>query len=446
MRTIVAMRHSPFAFSALALLSLAALAGCDWFGDKKERLEGERISVLLHQRVLKADVEEGKAEILLPEPTPNSDWPQAGGYANNAMHHILVGENLSRAWTSNAGKGKTDYQRISAPPIVADGRVYAMDSNSRVSAFDAKTGRQLWRTDLTEKGEDEGHVPGGLAFAQGRVFATTGFAQAVALDAATGKEIWRQPLPAPMRAPPTARGGTVYVVTVDNHVFALDAEDGKQLWTYAGITESAAILGGAAPAVDGGVVVVPFSSGEVVALRTDTGRLLWSDSLATARRTDQVSTLSHVRGRPVIDRGRVFALSHGGVMVSIDLRTGRRIWERQIGGLETPWVAGDYLFVVTSDSEIACISRVDGRILWVQPLPRWGNEAKKKKPITWTGPVLASDRLILAGSHGQALTISPYTGEILGFEPMPDGVSVPPVVADGSVYFLANDADIVAYR
>ncbi|MBM3580615.1 MAG: pyrrolo-quinoline quinone, partial [Alphaproteobacteria bacterium] len=271
-------------------------------------------------------------------------------------------------------------------------------------------------------------------------------AQAVALDAATGKEIWRQPLPAPMRAPPTARGGTVYVVTVDNHVFALDAEDGKQLWTYAGITESAAILGGAAPAVDGGVVVVPFSSGEVVALRTDTGRLLWSDSLATARRTDQVSTLSHVRGRPVIDRGRVFALSHGGVMVSIDLRTGRRIWERQIGGLETPWVAGDYLFVVTSDSEIACISRVDGRILWVQPLPRWGNEAKKKNPITWTGPVLASDRLILAGSHGQALTISPYTGEILGFEPMPDGVSVPPVVADGSVYFLANDADIVAYR
>jgi outer membrane protein assembly factor BamB len=440
------MRHSRPAHVVLVLVLLALVAGCDWFGEKKERLEGERISVLLHQRVLKADVEEGKAEILLPEPTPNPEWPQAGGYPNNAMHHIRVGENLSRAWTSNAGKGKTDYQRIPAPPIVADGRVYAMDSNSRVSAFDAKTGSQVWRVDLTDKGEDEGHVPGGLAFAQGRVYATTGFAQVVALDATTGKEAWRQTVPGPMRAPPTVRAGTVYAVTVDNHVFALDADNGNQLWSHAGITENAAILGGAAPAVDGGVVVVPFSSGEVVALRADTGRLLWSDSLATARRTDQVSTLSHVRGRPVIDRGRVFALSHGGVMVSIDLRTGRRVWERQIGGLETPWIAGDYLYVVTSDSEIACIGRADGRILWVQALPRWGNEAKKKDPITWTGPVLASDRLIVAGSHGQALTISPYNGEILGFEPMPDGVSVPPVIADGSVYFLANDADIVAYR
>ncbi len=440
------MRHFRPAVVALALALLVQLSGCDWFGDKKERLEGERISVLLHQRVLKPDVDAGKVEILLPEPTPNPDWPQVGGYPNNAMHHILVGENLRRAWTSNAGKGKTDFQRIPAPPIVADGRVYAMDSNTRVSAFDVKTGRQEWRTDLTGKGEDEGHVPGGLAFAQGRVYATTGFAKVVALDAKTGAEVWRQQVPGPMRSPPTVRGGTVYVVTVDNQVFALDSDTGKQIWTYAGITESAAILGGAAPAVDGGVVVVPFSSGEIVALRTDNGRLLWSDSLATARRTDQVSTLSHVRGRPVIDRGRVFALSHGGVMVSIDLRTGRRVWERQIGGLETPWIAGDYLFVVTTDSEIVCIGRADGRIHWVQSLPRWGNEAKKKDPIVWTGPVLASDRLIVAGSHGQALTISPYTGDLLGFEPMPDGVSVPPVVADGSVYFLANDADIVAYR
>jgi outer membrane protein assembly factor BamB len=433
-------------FTAVPLALALALAGCGFFGDKKERLEGERVSVLLHQRVLKPDVEAGKAEILLPEPTPNPEWPQSGGYPNNAMHHILVGENLRRVWTSNAGTGRSDYQRISSPPIVADGLVFTMDSDSRVSAFDAKTGNRVWRTDLTSKGEDEGHVPGGLAFAKGRVYATTGFAQVVALDAKTGAEVWRQPVPGPMRAPPTVRAGTVYVVTVDNHVFALDADSGSQLWTHAGIAESAAILGGAAPAADGGVVVVPFSSGEIVALRADTGRLLWSDSLATARRTDQVSTLSHVRGRPVIDRGRVFALSHGGVMVSIDLRTGRRVWERQIGGLETPWVAGDYLYVVTSDSEIACIGRADGRILWVQALPRWGDEAKKKKPITWTGPVLASDRLIVAGSHGQALTISPYTGDLLGFEPMPDGVSVPPVVADGSIYFLANDADIVAYR
>ena len=441
----MALRNSSIRFAASAA-ALILLAGCGWFDSKKERIDGDRISVLLHQRVLAPDADADKVDILLPEPTTNPDWPQAGGYPNHAMHHILVGDALRPAWKSSAGKGATDYQRIVSPPIIAEGRVYAIDSESRVSAFDAKTGSRLWRADLTPSQEDDGHVAGGLAFSQGRIYATTGFAQTVALDAKTGAEAWRQPMPGPVRAPPTVRGGLVFVVTVDNHVFALDAGTGKQEWTYAGITESAAILGGAAPAVDGGVVVVPFSSGELVALRTDNGRLLWSESLATARRTDQVSAMSHIRGRPVIDRGRAFALSHGGVMVAIDMRTGRRVWERQIGGLESPWVAGDYLYVLTGDSEVACLSRTDGRILWVQSLPRWGNEEKKKNPITWTGPILASDRLIVAGSHGEALTLSPYNGDIVGFEPMPDGVSVAPVAADGSIYFLANDADIVAYR
>lgn len=427
-------------------LALAFLSGCGWFDKKKESLTGERVSVLVHQRTLKPDVEADKLNILLPEPMPNSDWPQAGGVPNHAMHHVLVNEQLRRAWSVSAGKGASDYERLVASPIVADGRVYVVDARSRVTALDAKSGREIWRKALTPKGEDDGHVSGGAAVAYGKVFIATGFAQVIALKAEDGVELWRQPMPAPMRTAPTVRGGRVFAVTVDNQVFALDAETGKEIWNHTGITETASILGGGSPAVDGDVVVVPFSSGELIALRADNGRVLWSDSLGAARRTDQVSTLSHIRGRPVIDRGRVFALSHGGIMVAIDLRSGRRVWERQIGGLESPWVAGDYIYILTSESEIACLARDDGRILWVEGLPRYRDEKKKKDPITWAGPVLASDRLIIAGSHGQALAVSPYTGEIIGAEKMPDGVTVAPVIASGSVYFLAKDADLVAYR
>jgi hypothetical protein len=35
---------------------------------------------------------------------------------------------------------------------------------------------------------------------------------------------------------------------------------------------------------------------------------------------------------------------------------------------------------------------------------------------------------------------------MLGSIELPDGVTVPPVVAGGSVYFLADDAQLVAYR
>ena len=431
---------------ALALLNACEMMDTMFPDEEEVRLPGERISVLMHERALKPDPKVADAKILLPQPSVNASWPQSGGYANHAMHHIAVGEVLKPFWTADIGEGADDDTRIVGAPIVAGGRVFAMDAETTVSAFDAKTGKLLWEAELTPDDEDDGHISGGIAYGGGRVFVATGFAQVIALDAGDGSEIWRQNVGSPLRSAPTVRGGRVFVVTVDNKLHALDAVHGGSLWTHTGITEVASLLGGGSPAVDGGVVVVPYSSGELVALKVENGRLLWADSLASARRSAAVSTLSHIRGRPVIDRGRVFALSTGGLMVAIDLRTGRRIWDREIGGLESPWVVGDYLFVLSNISELVCLSRRDGRIHWVRALPRYEDEEDKEDPIVWSGPILAGDRLILAGSHGAVLSVSPYTGKILGSEEMADGIPVAPVAADRSVYFLTDDAELLAYR
>jgi hypothetical protein len=67
-------------------------------------------------------------------------------------------------------------------------------------------------------------------------------------------------------------------------------------------------------------------------------------------------------------------------------------------------------------------------------------------PIQWFGPVLAGDRLILAGSNAEAVSISPYTGEILGEQDLPGAAAVSPVVAGGTIYFLTKNATLLALR
>jgi len=442
-----AERRGARAALPLALLLGLALGGCAYFEDDKDPpLPGDRISVLLNQRTLSADPKLANTPIILPPPQPNADWPQAGGYPNHAMHHMQAPNTLKKAWSVDIGAGSTDDERLAASPVVADGRVYAIDSVSVVSAYTVANGDRLWKIDLTPDEEDEGHIAGGIAYDNGRIFVSTGFAQVIALDAKTGAEIWRQPVSSPMRAAPTVRGGRVFVLTVDNKLFAINAENGEGLWIHSGVAETASLLGSASPAVGGGVVIAPYTSGDLVALNVENGRLLWQESLSSIKRTDVVSNLAHIRGYPVIDRGRVIAISHGGIMAAFDLRSGRRLWQSEIGGLQSPWVAGDYIFVITNDAEIAAVSRNDGRIHWVRTLPRYEDPEAQEDPIIWTGPILVSDRLIAAGSHGKALAISPYTGRFLGSIELPDGISVPPVVAGGSVYFLADDADLVAYR
>ena len=433
-------------FAALLLASLAP-AACDWFaGDKKAVLPGERISVLGLDRSLQPDPDIAKQPVALPRPVVNPDWPQAGGYPNHAMYHLALPSGLKRVWTADVGDGSSRYRRVMSQPVVDGGVVYAMDGGVQVSAFDARDGRRKWRVDLKPEDERGNAFGGGPAFWNNRLFVATGYAKVVALDPGSGKVIWRRGVGAPVHAPPTVSDGRVFAVTVENELVTLAAEDGRQLWTHNGIPETAGLLGGTSPAVEGEIVVAAYNSGELFALRVENGRVLWSDSLAATRNVDPVSGLADIRGRPVIDRDRVFAISHSGRMGAIDLRRGDRVWEQEIGSSSGPWVAGDYLYVLANDNELVCLTRNEGKIRWVSRLARYEDEKKKSDPIRWSGPVLGGDRLIVLSSDGSAVSVSPYTGEPLGRENISAGGYLGPVIADNSLYVLNDDADLYAYR
>src|SRR5437588_8501171 len=227
--------------SALALLLLVSLGltGCGWFGDKKQPLPGERISVLSLDRQLEPDPDVAKIPITLPTPVVNAEWPEPGGYPNHAMQHLALPDTLTQAWRTSIGEGASRYTRVLSQPVVAKGRVYAMDGAVQVGAYDAATGDRLWQVDLKPEEERGSSFGGGVAFWQDRLFASTGYAQVVALDPADGRVIWKSSVSAPVRSAPTVSDGRVFVVTIENELDVLAADDGRRLWVHNAIPETA---------------------------------------------------------------------------------------------------------------------------------------------------------------------------------------------------------------
>jgi outer membrane protein assembly factor BamB len=428
------------------LLACVVLSGCGAFADKKQPLPGERISVLSLDRQLKPDPAVSKIAISLPKPVVDSDWPEPGGNPSHAMQNLALPGTLQAAWTTSLGAGSSRYTQVLAQPIVVGGRVYAMDGGSQVGAYDAATGKEIWRVDVRPDNENGNGFGGGVAFWKNRLYVTSGYARVLALDPQTGKVIWNSRVAGPVRSGPTIADGRIYAVTVDNELVVLDAKDGSKLWSHNGIPETAGLVGSASPAVEGEAVVVGYSSGEIYALTVETGRTLWSDSLATAGATGAVAALADIRGRPVIDRGRVYAISHGGRMAAIDLRTGDRIWELDIGSTHGPWVAGDFVYVMSNDNTLVCLTRDDGKVRWLRQLPSYQDEKKKEGPIVWTGPILGGDRLIVLSSNGEALSVSPYTGEPMGHQQVPGNVYVDPVIAGDTLYISTDNGQLAAFR
>jgi outer membrane protein assembly factor BamB len=433
-----------------ALAALALASGCGVIkgggGGKSTPVLGERVPILMSENDIDADRSLSAVDVLLPEAAVNDGWRQPGGNAAKSMGHLALSATPSRAWSKEIAK-TSKRERLAASPVVSGNQLFVIDTDATVHALAADTGAEQWRVEtVTDKGNRAARFGGGVSVEGERVFATNGLGEVVALNAADGKEIWRKHPGGPLRGAPTLSSGNAYVVTQDNQLFALNQDTGDVSWTASASLETQGVFGVAAPAAAQGTVVAGFSSGELNAYRYENGRSLWADVLSRTSITTSVSSLSDIDAEPVIDQGRVYAVGQGGRMVAMDIASGNRMWEQNIAGISTPWIAGEWLFVVTDDARLMCLSRTSGKVRWIAQLKHYKNPKKPKNPISWVGPVLAGGKLILGSSRGELVFVSPSDGSISATIDLKSPISLQPVVANNTLYVLDDKGRLTAFR
>ncbi|NML89192.1 outer membrane protein assembly factor BamB family protein [Sphingobium sp. TKS] len=428
---------------------IALLAGCGVIGGKKggpkTPVIGKRTSILSNEQGVEVDPTLADVPVALPEPYANDQWSQPGGSPAKTMGNLALGASPSQAWTASIS-GSTPQARLASAPVVVGGKLYVIDADARVIAFDANSGAKLWQTALPAEGSGRALFGGGVSVIDGKLYASTGVGDVAAIDANTGAVLWKKRPGGPLRGAPTLANGHVYVMGQDNQIFALNQTDGEVQWTDSGTLQVTGIFGVAAPAAAQGTVIAGYSSGELTAYRYENGRTLWGDALSRTSISTAVASLTDIDADPVIDRGRVFAIGQGGRMASYELVSGQRLWEINIAGISTPSVVGEWVFAVTSDAKLLCVARATGKIRWISQLRRWEKEKKKDKAIRWTGPVLAGGRLILVSTHGDLNYVDPTTGKIQAEIDLDRSMSLSPVVANNTLYILADNGKLTAFR
>jgi len=434
-----------------AVAMVAMLGGCSLFkgrGDHRPKTAvlGERIPVLTSESDATVDPALASVPVTVPDPAVNDSWAQTGGNATKSMGNLALPLNLSRGWSASI-HGGGPRERLASPPVIANGKLFVADADGVVRAFDSRTGARLWATPLDTTKKDSAVLFGGGVSVDGnKVYATDGRGDAASLDAATGKILWKVRPGGPLRGAPGIGLGGVYVLSQDNQVFALKEDTGEVVWAVSATLQTAGVFGVAAPSIAQGTVVVGFSSGELSALRYENGRIVWQDQLARTSITTSVSSISDIDASPVVDGGKVYAIGQGGRMVAMDLVSGQRDWELNVGGLSTPWLAGDWLFVVTNEAKLLCVSRVSGKIRWITQLPHWRDPKTKNKSIGWSGPVLAGGRLILVNTRGELVNVNVADGKIGTTMKAGPGFYLAPVVANNTLYLLDEKGHLSSWH
>jgi outer membrane protein assembly factor BamB len=433
-----------------SLVGLGVLAGC---ADRELILPGERLGVrdILQNGDTEADALANiAADANIPAITNNAAWAQSHVSPFARTTNAALSTNLTPIWSTSIGQGDKRRARIITDPVVADGRIFTIDSAGRVSAT-STGGEALWSFSLVPFRDDAGQaLAGGLAYNDGRLYVTSGFGTLIAVDATNGQEIWSQKLQTTATGAPTVYGGLVYVVAGDSAAWAIEEQDGRIRWQADGLGDVNNVAGAAPPAVTETHVVFAYGSGAVLGAFRQGGLRLWNADIVGARRGFAIALVDDITGYPVIDGNTVYAGNHSGRVVALNVNSGERLWTAQDGALDPVWPVGGSVYFVSDLNELIRLNATDGTQVWSVDLPGYEpvRRPQRRRDSAYTnhGPIMAGGRLIVASSDGLIRSFDPASGELISQTEIRSGATTRPVVANGVLYVVSTNGVLHAFR
>lgn len=442
--------------SLCLLAGFALLAGCE----KELILQGERFNA---RAPLDASIgEEGKpaptdsfgqvenrsVPISIPAARANADWTHRADNAQHLMPNASLSSAPARVWSVAIGSGNSRKNRITAAPIVADGRVFTMDSAASVTAV-STAGAKLWSASAAAAAANGPAVSGGgLAYGSGLLFAATGHGELVAMNPSNGAIVWRQKLGSPAAGTPTVDGGIVYVVGRDATAWAINAKDGKVEWQTAGTPSPSGIVGSSAPAVTASTVLFPFGSGDIIAALKAGGSPVWSASIAGKRLGRGYTGITDIAGDPVVDGAVTYVGNQTGRISALETATGTVLWSARDASYNAALPVGGSVFLVSDEAKLVRLDASTGEAIWSVDMPYFVpvKERKRAEITAHYGPVLAGGRLVVASGDGVIRLFSPTDGSLLGSVDLPGGAASSPALAGGAMYVVSRNGQLHAFR
>ncbi len=277
-----------------------------------------------------------------------------------------------------------------ATPTIDHGKVYSLGATGVLNCLDGASGRSVWRVDLVES--FGGEVPDwGFSCSPlvvGELVVVTAPPKTgrslLAFDRSTGKRVWtggdaRASYSSPMFV--RLVGVDQIVLLAHDAVVAHEPDGGELLWKHP--------WPGSHPKVTQPVIVgdrVLVSSGYGVGC--ELFDVLRTDGVFSTRSVWKSRTLKSKFANIIVRDGFAYGLDDG-IMVSIDLATGKRRWKSARYGHGQLLLVGDTLLLTEESS---------GDVVLVEPTSEGHRELARIDALgrrTWNPPALAGDLLLV---------------------------------------------------
>ena len=353
---------------------------------------------------------------------------------------------VTRVWKDRVGHG-AGVSGVRMEPTVVDGVLYAASTDGVVAAYDANTGKNLWKQKSRthgwfgwgDKKRKDAFYAGGPAVAGDLLAIGTLDGHVYGLSSKDGSQRWVATLPSEVIDSPVIGGGLVIVRTQDGRVYGLDSSTGDRRWVNdQGSVPLLSLRGNGPLLVTNGVVFLGSDDGKLIALRQDNGDKLWEQKLATGEGRTDIDRMSDADGGIVIDGSTLYASAYHGSLTAVDGPSGRPLWARPFSTYTSLALTGNSLFGVNTDSQVWAFDKSSGADMWK-------NDELKYRWLS--APAVQGNYVVVGDSEGYVHWLQTGDGALAGRERLSKkAIRAQPVAAGDLVYIEDVQGHIAAYR
>ncbi|GAB3473073.1 outer membrane protein assembly factor BamB [Polaromonas eurypsychrophila] len=297
---------------------------------------------------------------------------------------------VRQAWTARIGEVGFPLE-----VEVAGDAVVVASADGTVASLDARTGRDLWRTNIGTP------IAAGVGSDGQLAAVVTRANEVVAL--AGGREMWRQKLAAQAFSSPFVAGGRVFVLAADRSVNAFDGQTGRKLWTQQRPSEPLVLRQSGVMLAVGDTLVVGLA-GRLTGLNPLNGSIRWEAPIASPRGINDVERLVDLVGTVSRDANTVCARAFQASVGCVDAGRGTLLWSKPANGAQG--VDGDdsLVFGTEADGRVLAWRRADGESAWSTDRLRYRN---------LTSPVVVGRSIAIGDSAGFIHLLSRADGSVM---------------------------------
>jgi outer membrane protein assembly factor BamB len=337
---------------------------------------------------------------------------------------------FTSTWRGATGSGQ-DARYARLQPALVDGILYAVDTLGQVSAWNAKSGKRLWKNQLKTA------VGSGVGVTGDKGLVGTLDGRIIAFALADGQYLWEAQTSSEVLATPQGNGEVVITQAIDGRVFAFDSKDGRRLWNYDHPVPVLSLRSNAAPLISGNSALVAFDNGQILNFDAATGQLRWVARVGQPQGKTELERLVDVDSSPLEFGPYIYGAGYNSRLVAITKGTGRIGWTQDVSTAQNITAADNKILVSDADSHIKAFDALNGTLLW---------ENDKLHRRATSAPAVFGDLVVVADSSGFLHGLSLEDGNLVARTRLPSEqpVFAQPLVWENTLYLLNKSGLLTA--